>query len=64
MSIKVLGTYAVGNYTSIVYPDGKCTICPFFQDSEVSWCGWYKERIGDINFNRDCRIKKIEVEEK
>ncbi len=59
----ILGVYNVGNYTSVIYPRNVCTTCPFFSDGMVSWCGWYKERIVDPNYNERCKVKKIEVEE-
>lgn len=61
MKIDVLGTYKFTNKRSI-RPDKRCLNCPFF-DEGLCWCIYLKVKIEDWNFNKNCPIIEIIVEE-
>jgi len=60
--ISVLGIYNITNKTTI-QPHGKCIICPFFEES-ISWCRYYKEKIGDWEYCEKCKVEEITIEER
>lgn len=61
MSINIFGTYSVSNKTTYT-PQKKCIDCPFFEEGSC-WCSYIKQRITDWDYNSECPVKEIVVEE-
>lgn len=60
-NLNILGSYKIAN-KEILYPEKKCIDCLLFED-ELCWCRWYKEKIKDWEYNPDCKVISIVVEE-